>query len=196
VKRWLVLAVVLFVGLFCARMGYPYPATYDATGQRDVYPSGFQTDCVPPPSQRPDSTVYLIQNGNTATVVDVVNENTLLGTVSGPTYTLQHIWYEWDSGGWVIEDIVITASSTSQASGTDNWTWAGGGESCSGHYNGNQTFTISPNPGYWVQDVLVDGVSAGAVRTYTFTNVQVDHTIEALFERNAAMPWLQLLLGD
>jgi hypothetical protein len=40
----------------------------------------------------------------------------------------------------------------------------------------SQTFTISPNIGYSIADVLVDGVSVGAVSTYTFTNVIANHT--------------------
>jgi hypothetical protein len=43
----------------------------------------------------------------------------------------------------------------------------------------NITFTITPDPGYFVKDVKVDSVSVGAVKTYPFTNVQADHTIEA-----------------
>src|SRR5512143_106892 len=46
---------------------------------------------------------------------------------------------------------------------------------------GNRTFTIMPDAGYRVADVLVDGVSAGALTSYTFTNVQTDHTISATF---------------
>jgi hypothetical protein len=45
----------------------------------------------------------------------------------------------------------------------------------------NQTFTITPNAGYYIKDVLVDGTSAGTVLKYTFTNVIKDHTIEAQF---------------
>jgi len=49
----------------------------------------------------------------------------------------------------------------------------------------DQTFTITPNTGYKIKDVLVDGISVGAVSTYTFTNVTADHTIEAVFEINS-----------
>ena len=45
----------------------------------------------------------------------------------------------------------------------------------------NQTFTIAANSGYAIQDVLVDGVSQGAIATYTFTNVTTAHTISASF---------------
>lgn len=43
------------------------------------------------------------------------------------------------------------------------------------------TFMMSPDAGYHVEDVLVDGVSVGAVGSYTFTNVQADHTISVSF---------------
>ncbi len=51
----------------------------------------------------------------------------------------------------------------------------------------NQTYTIAPNAGYHVADVLVDGASAGAVSTYTFSNVTVPHTISATFAQNDAV---------
>lgn len=45
----------------------------------------------------------------------------------------------------------------------------------------NQVFTITPDSGYSIADVLVDGSSVGAVNTYTFVNVVTDHTIAASF---------------
>ncbi len=45
----------------------------------------------------------------------------------------------------------------------------------------DQSFTITPDSGYQVADVLVDGVSVGAVTEYTFVNVTADHTIHAIF---------------
>jgi len=44
-----------------------------------------------------------------------------------------------------------------------------------------QTFTLSPDPGYHVADVLVDGASVGAVTSYTFSDVKAAHTISASF---------------
>jgi Secretion system C-terminal sorting domain/Bacterial Ig-like domain (group 2) len=49
---------------------------------------------------------------------------------------------------------------------------------CSGN---NQSFTITPNAGYTIADVLVDGVSQGAITTYTFSNVTANRTISASF---------------
>ena len=44
-----------------------------------------------------------------------------------------------------------------------------------------RTFTISPATGYYVADVLVDGVSVGPATSYTFTAVAANHTISAGF---------------
>lgn len=46
---------------------------------------------------------------------------------------------------------------------------------------GSQTYTFSPNNGYHIADVKIDGVSVGAVSTYTFTNITANHTISATF---------------
>ena len=48
----------------------------------------------------------------------------------------------------------------------------------------SQTFTITPDQGYRVQDVRVDWVSQGPLQTYTFTNVQKRHRIVATFVRD------------
>ena len=50
-------------------------------------------------------------------------------------------------------------------------------------YGSNQTFTITPEPLYEIDAVLVDGVNVGKVSSYTFNNITQDHTIEATFER-------------
>lgn len=49
------------------------------------------------------------------------------------------------------------------------------------NYGQNQSFTITPDFGYEVEDVLVDGESVGPVTEYTFGQVIEDHTIEATF---------------
>jgi hypothetical protein len=46
------------------------------------------------------------------------------------------------------------------------------------------SFTITPNTGYHVQDVLVNGVSVGAVTFYQFAPVTADQTIAASFAIN------------
>lgn len=46
-------------------------------------------------------------------------------------------------------------------------------------YKGSQVFTIAPNTGYDLVDVIVDGASRGPVPSVSFTNVVADHTIAA-----------------
>lgn len=45
----------------------------------------------------------------------------------------------------------------------------------------NKTFTINRDFGYAIADVLVDGVSVGPVSSYTFNNINDNHTIVASF---------------
>jgi len=51
--------------------------------------------------------------------------------------------------------------------------------------NGNQEFTFDADSGYFLEDVLVDGVSVGTFPSYLFTSVTADHTIEAQFAVSA-----------
>lgn len=48
--------------------------------------------------------------------------------------------------------------------------------------NDSAAFTITPDSGYKIADVKVDGKSVGAVSSYTFEDVTADHTIEATFQ--------------
>ena len=50
----------------------------------------------------------------------------------------------------------------------------------------DKLFTITPDAGYQIEDVLIDGSSVGAVSSYTFTNVTEDHTISATFISEAS----------
>ena len=53
---------------------------------------------------------------------------------------------------------------------------------------GSQTFNFTPDPGYHIADVLVDGISVGAVAGYTFGNVTDNHTIAVTFAANPVPP--------
>lgn len=50
----------------------------------------------------------------------------------------------------------------------------------------DQSFSITPSGGYLIEDVLVDGISVGAVSSYEFTDVVADHTISASFIEDVA----------
>ena len=46
----------------------------------------------------------------------------------------------------------------------------------------DKSFTIKADAGYTIADVKVDGISVGAVSSYSFEDVAANHTIEATFE--------------
>ncbi|KUG22535.1 hypothetical protein ASZ90_007689 [hydrocarbon metagenome] len=68
----------------------------------------------------------------------------------------------------------ITATAGSNGSITPSGTTSVG-------YGGSQIYTITPDSGYIVQDVLVDGISVGDGTVYPFNNVTNDHTISVSF---------------
>ncbi len=54
------------------------------------------------------------------------------------------------------------------------------------------SFTITPNAGYQIAGVSVDGVLVGAVSSYTFSNVTANHTISATFTAAPSLTGLAL----
>jgi hypothetical protein len=54
---------------------------------------------------------------------------------------------------------------------------------------GSQTYRITAGSRYQVADVRVDGVSVGALSSYTFTNVKANHSINASFSRKTKRGW-------
>ena len=51
--------------------------------------------------------------------------------------------------------------------------------------NETKTFAITPDEGYLVADVLVDGKSVGPVTEYTFEKIGANHTIEVVFRKTS-----------
>ena len=49
----------------------------------------------------------------------------------------------------------------------------------------NQTFTITPDQGYHVDSVVVDGVDQGSVPSYTFNSISSNHSIAAYFGKTS-----------
>ncbi len=84
-------------------------------------------------------------------------------------------------GGWYYSYYTIKATAG-----------AGGSISPSGNVSvregRDQTFTITPDKGYAVANVKIDGKSIGAVKSYTFENVSRTHTIEVIFMKANGNP--------
>jgi hypothetical protein len=106
-------------------------------------------------------------------IADVVADNVSLGSLSYYTFTDVQATHTI-TANFTINTFDIAAS-------------AGGGGSISPNgsvtvnYGDNQTFTITPNTGYYIVDVSVNGSSVGPVSSYTLTNVQVSNTISVTF---------------
>ena len=61
---------------------------------------------------------------------------------------------------------------------------------------GDQTWRITPKPGYATADVIVDGKHVGPVNEWTFKNVREKHTIEAVFMPIAGNPQNGVNVGN
>ena len=53
---------------------------------------------------------------------------------------------------------------------------------------GSQTFTISPSSGYVIDSLKVDGLEVTAATSYTFSDINANHTIEAAFKQESQTP--------
>ncbi len=111
-----------------------------------------------------------------ATGYTAVMGGTCGGTLNGTTYTTNAI----TANCTVVASFSLNTNTITATVSGGNGTISPSG-SVAVNYGGSQTFTITPATGYSVASVLVDGVSAGAVTSYTFTDVIENHTISASF---------------
>jgi len=112
-------------------------------------------------------------------VADVLVDGSSVGPVTGYTFT-NIIGNHTISATFAFN----TTAHTITASAVGNGSIDPSGQ-VTVNYGESQSFTISPNTGYLVADVLVDGKSVGPVNGYTFNNVIAGHTIRANFAIDA-----------
>ncbi len=117
---------------------------------------------------------YTITPASGYHVADVLVDGVSIGAVT--SYTLNKVTTNHSiSATFAINTFTITAT-------------AGANGSLSGpatiNYGSNATYTIIPATGYHIADVQVDGVSVGAVTSYTLTNITTNHTISSAFAIN------------
>ena len=111
---------------------------------------------------------------------DVKVDGVSQGAISSYTFSNVHANHTIDASFTLLGPYTITASAGPNGSISPSGAVS---VACAA----NQTFTIAADPCYHIVDVLVDGSSAGAVASYTFTNVHANHTIAASFAHDALM---------
>lgn len=126
---------------------------------------------------------------NGRTLLDQVVADGLAAIVPEALEREGHPFIGWSQdASSVTEDMVITAEYEGISGTVTISASAGEGGSITPEgntnvtYEGDVTFKITPDEGYRVADVIVDGESVGAVSGYTFENVTEPHSIEAVFE--------------
>ena len=155
-------------------------------------------------------TITFDGNGGTPSVGSMTTANQKLTSLPSASQSKHSFdgWYTKKNGGTrITTDTVFSANTTVYA----HWTYTGGGGSSGYSYytikatagaggsispSGNvsvregrdQTFTITPDKGYAVANVKIDGKSIGAVKSYTFENVRRTHTIEVIFMKANGNP--------
>ena len=116
---------------------------------------------------------YTITPGSCYQIDDVLVDGVSVGAVS--SYTFSNVTTNHTiSASFSI--ITYTVTSTAGAGGTVTPL---GVQTV--NCNDNSSFTITPDPGFVILDVVVDGGSVGPVASYTFNNVVANHTIDATF---------------
>ncbi len=133
---------------------------------------------------------YILYYGTTSGIytanIDVGNitQHTLTGLQNGATYYFAVTAYNlYDYESIYSKELAYTVgypTYTISASAGSNGSISPGG-TVTVNQGANQEYTMSAASGYQVLTVLVDGISVGAVTSYTFTNVSQNHTISASF---------------
>ena len=160
-------------------------------------------------------TITFNGNGGTPSVTRMTTIDQKLPELPTATHSGRYSfdgWYTAASGGTKITTATVFYENTTVYA---HWTYIGGGGSSGGgggytyhtiraisglngsispsgwtsvRHGWDQTFTITPDKGYAVAKVLVDGKSVGSVKSYTFKNVTKDHTIEVVFMKANGNP--------
>ena len=160
-------------------------------------------------------TITFNGNGGTPSVTSITTIDQKLPELPTATHSGRYSfdgWYTAASGGTKITTATVFYENTTVYA---HWTYIGGGGSSGGgggytyhtiraisglngsispsgwtsvRHGWDQTFTITPDKGYAVAKVLVDGKSVGSVKSYTFKNVTTDHTIEVVFMKANGNP--------
>ena len=149
----------------------PGPVTFSifssAGANGSISPSGTTTV-----SQGNNQTYTITPNANYKIVSLLVDGSSTAATSS---YTFTNVQASHTISA-TFAPITYTITSTSGAEGSISPTGV-----TTVNAGTNKTYTMVATSTYVISDVVVDGVSIGATSSYTFTNVQANHTISVTF---------------
>ena len=187
------------------------PAGLVITNNKFTMPDGsvevkaiFEKDAPPVPTEY---TVTFDGNGGTPSVGSMTTTDGKLASLPDASrrgsYSFDG-WYTEKSGGTKVTTATVFSANTTVYA---HWTYTGNGYNyytikatagaggsispygdVSVREGRDQTFTITPNKGYAVSNVKIDGKSIGAVKSYTFENVSRTHSIEVFFMKANGNP--------
>lgn len=144
-----------------------YTISASTNGNGSISPTGSVTV-----TEGADQT-FTISPNTGSYIVDVLVDNVSIGAVSIYTFT-QVAENHTISADFAYYTHTISASADRSGSISPSGT-------ISMNHGSSQGYTITPDTGYQVADVMVDGLSVGPVASYTFGQVVEDHTIHATF---------------
>lgn len=154
---------------------------------------------------------YNLAGGTVEGNPDTYTIETVAFTLKNPTKS-GYTFTGWSGTGLDGENnmtVTIPTGSTGNRAYTAHWRYNGSGHSYSYYTikttagaggsispSGNvsvregrdRTFTITPDKGYAISNVKIDGKSIGAVKSYTFENVRRNHAIEVIFTKTNGNP--------
>jgi hypothetical protein len=115
-------------------------------------------------------------------VADVLVDSVSVGAVT--SYQFTNVTANHTISATFAQDAPVSYTITSTAGANGTITPAGDQTVAAGS---DITFTIAPSAGYYVETLKIDGTDVQPAKSYTFTSVQANHTIEATFAASPAM---------
>ncbi len=142
-----------------------YPVTVSSASNGSITPTSNLVSCG-------SNITYSIIPNTCYDIANVIVDGVSQGPVS--SYTFQNVRAAHSiSASYVQRSILLTVNAG--ANGSVN------GSTGSIICGSDITYNFTPDACYAIGDVVVDGVSQGAVSSYTFSNVQTPHTISISF---------------
>ena len=160
---------------------HQYTITYDlAGGTVEGNPNTYTIETKAFTLKNPTKSGYTF-TGWSGTGLDGENNMTVTiptGSTGNRTYTA-HWRYNGSGHSYSYYTIKATAGTGGSISPSGNVSVREGRD---------RTFTITPDKGYAISNVKIDGKSIGAVKSYTFENVRRNHAIEVIFMKANGTP--------